>query len=294
MKKRILLLVIGIVLFLGELVSATDYYVSASGSDSNPGTQISPWGHCPGMSGWSGSATLSAGDIVYFRSQDTWAYTGSSQNQFLNCQGGVTYIGDEWGSGTRAKFVGPGGGLEVYNNMVSINDDHATYETTLKGFEIDGNNATTNGCIIGWGTTKNLLGAKKRIVNCVGHDFGHDSDYKYAFGARGGANQEVSNFEILNNIAYNTQSDVLILYPTNEATTGKVSNGLLRGNNVYGGGRRGSQQGAGILMKNNVENVIVEFNYVHDTNHGIGIGDHTASHNIGHNITIRYNIIART
>jgi hypothetical protein len=274
--------------------TATYYVDFTAGNDSNAGTSDFPWKRCPGMIGWTGSASLAAGDTVYFDKGDTWTLT-STQNQLLNLLGGVTYDGSTWGTGTRAKFT-VSSGVEVYVNLVSMNDDHVTYETVLTGFELDCNDQKANGCLIGYGypMTKDLTGATKRIQNCVVHNCGPGvvgGSYKYAIGIKSMDGHTVSNVEILNNTVYNTDSDVIAIYPENTSTLNSCSNILIRGNNSYAGGRRGAQQGACILIKNDVNNVIVEFNYCHDSNQGITMETYGATFNAPRNIIIRHNII---
>jgi hypothetical protein len=81
---------------------AASYYVDTSGDDSNPGTKSAPWEHCPGMIGWSGSATLSPGDIVYFdsvySSQGSTITAHSNKNYYR--AGGGTLV--EYGNSTYA------------------------------------------------------------------------------------------------------------------------------------------------------------------------------------------------
>ncbi len=50
---------------------AADYYVSAAGSDTNPGTSAAPWRTIAKVN----SATLAAGDTIHFRCGDTWRET---------------------------------------------------------------------------------------------------------------------------------------------------------------------------------------------------------------------------
>jgi len=71
------------------------YYVSNSGNDANAGTELSPWAHHPWMSGWTGSATLTAGDTVLLNKGDTWhdtitlAANGSAGNPITISSYGV-------------------------------------------------------------------------------------------------------------------------------------------------------------------------------------------------------------
>jgi len=56
-----------------EKVQAATYYVSNSGNDALAGTsEATAWANCPGMTGWTGSATLKYGDTVRFRRGDSW------------------------------------------------------------------------------------------------------------------------------------------------------------------------------------------------------------------------------
>ena len=285
------------ILLFSSVTFAANYYVDIkAGNDNNNGTINTPWKYCPGMVGYTGTGTLVAGDVVYFDRGDTWTLTINS-NYLLNMVGGVTYNGSTWGTGTRAKFTVTGSVI-VNDNIVSMNADHATYETVLTGFELDGNDhSISGGCLIGNNTlTKpvNQTGAIKRIENCVVHNIGlgtPGTEYVYAIGVRSKSGVTVSNVEILNNTCYNTDSDVIMLYPTNEANTAKCSNILVRGNNSYGGGRYGTDVGACIVIKNDVDNVIIESNYCHDSNQGITMSTKDATFNAPRNITIRYNTI---
>jgi hypothetical protein len=68
---------------------AGTYYVAASGSDSNSGSETAPWAHLPGMKTWTGSHTPAAGDTFILRGCDvwgngnfpvTWNWSGTSGN----------------------------------------------------------------------------------------------------------------------------------------------------------------------------------------------------------------------
>lgn len=73
--KRILPITI-LILFLCSPVWAATYYVRNGGNDSASGADnANAWAHCPGMIGWTGSATLSAGDTVLFAQGDTWSFS---------------------------------------------------------------------------------------------------------------------------------------------------------------------------------------------------------------------------
>ncbi|MBV8376067.1 MAG: hypothetical protein JO279_03610, partial [Verrucomicrobia bacterium] len=127
-------------LVLGSFsADAATYYVSQmAGSDSNAGTSSgAPWKNCPGMAAYAGSRTLQPGDIVYFDRSNTWPVSGSG-GIFLT--GGVTYIGDSWGSGTTRAH------LQATNAMdsgVVAFSDHPTIPTIFQGFNVDANGQVT-------------------------------------------------------------------------------------------------------------------------------------------------------
>jgi hypothetical protein len=86
MNKK-LKLFLSIAIFLGSFLvfgigkaHATTYYIDySSGSDSANGTTTStPWKYSPGMPGFSGSYTHSAGDVFVFKGGVTWPITGQS------------------------------------------------------------------------------------------------------------------------------------------------------------------------------------------------------------------------
>src|SRR5581483_4845258 len=75
-----------IALFITGHLSATTYYVAASGSDSNNGTSTTtPWLHAPGMSTCTAtcaSTTIKPGDSIIFHGGDTWHFGNSSLTPF--------------------------------------------------------------------------------------------------------------------------------------------------------------------------------------------------------------------
>ncbi|MGP8153998.1 MAG: hypothetical protein ACLQBQ_07650 [Smithella sp.] len=74
--NKILFIPLVLLLMLGystTIFSATYYIDYASGSDANNGTSITqPWKRCPGMKGFSGSYSHSAGDVFVFKGGVIW------------------------------------------------------------------------------------------------------------------------------------------------------------------------------------------------------------------------------
>ena len=62
MKKTIIMLSVLLFVVIAATAQAATYYVSSSGSDSNPGTLTSPW-----KTIGKANSTLQAGDTVYIR-----------------------------------------------------------------------------------------------------------------------------------------------------------------------------------------------------------------------------------
>ncbi|HRY27712.1 MAG TPA: right-handed parallel beta-helix repeat-containing protein [Candidatus Moranbacteria bacterium] len=91
-------------LIWGNAEAATYYSDFSTGADSNSGTSIgAPWKYAPGMSGWSGSATLSSGDVVVLKGGETWTFTSTTANLWTIPVSGITIQGGQrletpWGT----------------------------------------------------------------------------------------------------------------------------------------------------------------------------------------------------
>ena len=105
-----------IILFLLIAIPAWSetYYVKTGGNDSLDGkSDGQAWATTSKV-----ESTVTNGDTVYFRSQDTWSSSGTPL--VLNATAGVTYDGSTYGSGTRAKFVGTAGANSGVYEVVRI------------------------------------------------------------------------------------------------------------------------------------------------------------------------------
>ncbi len=255
------------------------YYVSTSGDDRNSGTSpSSPWAHCPGMSGWSGSATLKSGDTVLFKNNETWAITSFSAST-----AGVTYDGAIWGTGTRAKFQ-----LTADVGGMAINKSNITFT----GIEIDG--AHHNFTLIITGSSGNISNIE--ISNCILHDnWNHQNEgstWVYPIAVAGWESGNMDTVRIINNTVYNAYHEGIILYTGNISSAGSASNIIVRGNTVYNTGEGSDKTyGAGLLIKNKIYNSTIEFNHFY--NNYVGIQFETNGVVNGHptGIIIRHNLI---
>ncbi|MFN3408109.1 MAG: immunoglobulin domain-containing protein [Limisphaerales bacterium] len=275
------------------------YVDFTAGNDNNPGTMTSPWRRCPGMVGWAGSATLQPGDTVYFDRADTWDIAANSSGPGLDLKAGVKYIGDEWdpqGVGPRRATLRAIGRHET--GVVRFWEDHATYVTWIKGFEINANGQRANLVDINhsyWRTGINK--GLKRIEDCVAHSNtgnGSEGDYKYGIIISDNspdASGWVANVEILNTKVYNTPRDGIVLYP---GSSGMISNIVVRGCEVYGTGTDPSYtEGHGLVAKGNVKNAVFEYCYSHDVNSSAMFlnGPETGSGPGPSGVVVRYNIL---
>jgi hypothetical protein len=242
------------------------------------------------MDGWYGSMTLSAGDTVYFDSSDTWTLSGGSQGLWI--EGGVTYDGDTWGGGTRAKFDV----TKTYPQSraaVLLVEDHPILETVFKGFEVDVNMMESRGIAINNGYRAGLSsdGATKRIENCYVHHIG-DSSYNYGIHVSGTTSVTVKNVEIIDCIVHDTPRSAICLYAGYTSDNCNIYNVTIRGCEVYRAHLNPSSLGAGILCKNHVEDILIEKNSIYDNNNNITIERTYSGALPPKNITIRYNLIA--
>ncbi|MGA1871806.1 MAG: right-handed parallel beta-helix repeat-containing protein [bacterium] len=312
LRFRLFLVIIIIFGCLLRANAATYYVVDGIGescNDSNSGTASAPWCNCPGMEDWSGSAILNPGDIVYFESDGTWNHNNTNSDHFFWIDGGVQYIGDEWGDGTRAKFTmdtsfscPPAGNNHM---IIAWFEDDANYETVFQGFELDFQEECATGIGMNFASGSawdpraqgDLTGAIKRIENCYIHNHYNTNNWNYPIIVQTGpynlTGWNSSNIEILNNIITDTARDAICLYPANDSDhiDNFISNVTIRGNDISfinctsepcGSNRKdggGYPAGSGFMMKNHSDNVIVEFNSVKNTygsgfvaNSEIGVG----------------------
>lgn len=279
---------------------AASYYVDQTGgNDSNTGTATSPWQRCPGMAGYSGSRTLSPGDVVYFDRADTWVVSSGTQGLWL--VGGVTYIGNEWGAGTSRAIIRAGANF-IDNGVVRFRD-HLTIATVFRGFEVDVAGRVATGIDINHGFWTLMNGATKRVEDNIVHGIYSDQNlgqYKYGIivSNHGDSRGYAENVEILKNEVYDSSRVGIALYPGDESADSRIKNITVRGNTIY---RVGTDPnyccGEGIAIKGYVVDAYVEYNYVHDTD-GASIffnSNETNHYGTGpQNIHVRYNLITNS
>ena len=284
------------VAFATSVAHAATYYVDQTmGDDANSGTSPgTPWKNAPGMSAYTGLGKLTPGDTMFFNSASTWLVTGT---QGIYLTGGVTYIGNGWGTGTRARLKAS---TDIASAVVRFKDD-PSFPTIFKGFEVDANSKVTNGIEMNHSFYAGpLTGATKRIEDVIVHHVWSSTakgQYKYGIivSNHGGTAAEVANVEILYSAIHDTSRDALPLYPGDENANCIIRNVVVRGNTVYNTGQDQSYgAGAGIIVKGRVIDATIENNYIFNTvAAGIFINGNETNHfGFGPtNIHIRYNIV---
>lgn len=280
MKKYITLLLIAFVLCFAGQAWATTYYVRSGGNDSSAGTSdATAWARCPGMSGWAGSTSLVSGDTVYFRSQDTW--TSSSNPAVLNATAGVTYVGNVYGTGTRAKLQKTGAIQFIVQVIVS--------NVTVRGFELDGNSQLSGeGVGISYFNCSANI-SNITIDNCIIHNVGGADDYRYGIVISPQSSYTVSNVTISNCQIYTITHEGIVIYPSTSGS-GVIYNTTITGCTIYNTGVYNSTFGIGIALKNNVQGTIIEKNYIYNNPRaGIQINTDNTSPT---GTTVRYNKIS--
>lgn len=276
-------------------VSGRAYYIDqSSGSDQNSGIRPhEAWKNCPGMEAYSGPMTLQPGDTVYFDSSDKWIVSGI---QGILLKGGVTYIGDSWGSGIRAEIIA---GTDLASGVVRF-QDNTTIPTIFKGFNVDANRKVATGIDINHTHSALMNGAAKRVENCdIHHVWSRTSLNQYKYGIiisnYGGPKGYCENVEILNCRVHDISRDAICLYPS-DMEGSRIRNITVRGCEVYNSGQDPDYgAGSGICIKGYVVDAYIEYNYIHDVKaSGLFINSNETRHYPGtgpENIHLRYNIV---
>jgi hypothetical protein len=170
--------------------------------------------------------------------------------------------------------------------------DHPIHPTVVKGFEVDGQGKMLDLIAISHdgSCTSDMVGATKRIEGCKVHDTGI-GNYYYGIVVAPNHGTTVANVEILDNEVYHTAWSALTVYPWYQGATNAVRDVVIRGNHVHD--TLGPQGSHGIMMcGDDVDNVLIERNYVHDIAHyGLEFCSKAASGI--HGIVARHNVVTR-
>ena len=230
---------------------------------------------------------------MYLKRDETWPVSGP---QGIYLTGGVTYIGNSWGSGESKARILAAADLDA--GVVRFRDD-PVYETVFEGFDVDGNGKVTTGIDINHRYWSLMNGATKRAMDCDVHNTSSRQvlgQYKYGIIVSncGGVGGYAENVEIVGCRVHDTSRDAICLYPGDQNENCRIKNVTVRNCEVYSTGQDPDYgAGAGIIVKGNVQDAIIEYNYVHDTKGAMMFvnGNENRHYGVGPtNIHIRYNI----
>lgn len=267
-------------------VRAATYYVKADGNDNLDGlSDRNAWATIIKV-----QATVKSGDVVYFRSQDTWA----GINPVLVPVAGVTYDGSNYGNGTRATLRATSRASS--NGLVQIR----VSDLIFRGFKVDANKLSMSGVAIGYtypmpkSDISNITVHNCEITNGIKED-NPDPAFYYALhvSMSGWAAQTASNITITDNIVHDAGHEGIAIYPQTSSAS-RVNNVLVRGNTICNTGQAGGNRQNPIDIVNDSDNVIVEFNSVYNCPSGISM---TCYGPIQYNapspngVVIRYNLL---
>jgi hypothetical protein len=296
--------------------AGNSYYVAKNGSDSNPGTETSPW-----LTIQKAVNTVSAGDTVYVKEgnyNEKVSFVGSPANLTFKAYSGTKPVISGIG------LTGSGDGIIYIRN---------TDYLTIDGFEIAHTTASTGGYgVYAYRDIDHLT-----LKNLTIHDINRggvriDGTYDNAGAQRPAMNGSVTNLLIDGIQVYDTNrvipsDEITSLIRVNGAEiknsvfhdpglnpldrSGAVAlgkNGVdlkngcanisIHDNEIYGSGYTygGSSMGTmweGIYIDNNAQNqgnIKIYNNYIHDTWGGIELGSEEAGHTTLTNVDIYNNI----
>ena len=216
----------------------TDLYVSTNGSDSNAGTQASPF---KTISHAADSAK--AGTTVHVA-------PGTYQGGFKTTANGVTYVSDQkWG----AKIVTKGSPDMAWDNRGD--------NVTINGFEVDGSGSSTR---IGLYTA----GSNSVIENSKVHDLAHDpskaNDDGGGAGVYGDGYYGDTNITLRGNEIYNigpAGQNSSLIHGIYHSTTGTIAKNFVHDN-----------AGVGIHLWHDARSLTIDDNTSVKNNMGIWVG----------------------
>lgn len=262
------------------------YYVKNGGSDSLDGlSDRTAWATVAKV-----QATAKSGDIVYFRSQDTWT---SAAPPVLTATAGVTYDGASYGTGTRATLQAVGHAVNWPNySVVKIEAGNVTF----KGFNVDANHYRCGGIYLGYLSAVDI--GNTIIDNCIVHGIGGASgDWIYGIQVGNKNGRTISNTAITNCTVHDTFHEGIAIYAGWSNANNRNDGVLVRGCTVYdtGTGSAPGTTSAALLVCNDSRDVTVEYCNLYGSNIGVWLRvspsyEGSVSY-APQNLTVRYNLI---
>ena len=264
-------------------------YVSTSGSNSNSGADST---HAVQTLAYAESIA-SAGDTVCLKRGETFNITSQLQVTTSGTSGSpIVWDGYMWGTGDTAEIFNAT--TEWYPLWV-----HQCRYRVFQNFVYNGNNVGDSyGIVIGGNTDQNNE-HDITIQNCEIKNIGADDDYAIGILLKPCAN-DIYNITIDNNRIHHISAHAVALYPCRTDQVGHPSYGqdsliTISNNRIWDYRRYTGNSGAGILVNNEADSVIIEYNYVENTNtnalNNIAIGHNESASGPYYptNTIIRYN-----
>ncbi len=269
-------------------VRGIDYYVSASGNDSNSGTSSSaPWKSLSKVEGMMSTFTSKANNenvTVYFNNADSWSY---SDRFDITCTGtaahpitfdGTTWGGNAAGSSKAALQRASTSGYEMvrlkYGNGTSSPDIYVV----LKGFDINGNHMQQSiPLLIENPSSVTILDNK---IHDVDYNSGWIPGIRFTTTANTGGTMTIGNFVVEGNEIYGTGVHGIAFYPatgTENDHTGpnldNVANITVNNNIIHSYGNCSSTTYGGGIQVMSCAGGIISGNTIYDSagNDGFGI-----------------------
>jgi hypothetical protein len=284
--KKVLL---GFLYAISISASATTYYVSTSGSDTNNGlTMSTPWKTLA----YAESKAIDPGDIIALKRGDSFYLTGKLHiNQVGSESDHIIWDGGLWGTGAKATITAASGLIYVF----ALNQcSHLTFQNII----FNGQNRENCAIVIG-GPYYNQNGEHDIIVqDCEFYDFGA-SDSIYAILVETW-NNDISNITIRRNIIDGVGQAGIGFYcgRSNMGATPAFENDIYIGyNTITNFSRDPAGTGEAIVINSGVHGGIIEHNTISagpESNTGYGIIYASGEPRTGYfpeNIITRYNDI---
>jgi len=268
-------------------VWAAQYYVKSGGNDNSDGlSDATAWATIGKV-----TAMVERGDVVLFRSQDTWT---SPSLPVLAATSGVTYDGATYGSGGRAVLKASADWGYPQCGVVDL----SVSDVTFRGFEVDGDNRNAYGIAIGNYPTEDI--SNIIVDDCVVHNIGPVSQqdpeiwlYGILVSSKHSSPVAVGNVIIRDTVVYDTYHEGIAVYPSWTRPNQRVDGVLITGCTVYNAAANSNGGGVGVAINNDADNVTVEFSHLYNNNgHGIWVRtSREAAVGAPNNMVVRYNII---
>jgi uncharacterized repeat protein (TIGR02059 family) len=297
-----------IILFLtiDSIVSATTYYVSTTGNNSNDGLTIStPWATLA----WAESHATTAGDVIALKKGDIWLIDNVLDINSGGISGNpIIWDGSLWGTGANAiiKANSDGGGSPKWNSLTHI---AGCQYVTMQNITFDENNKFRSSVVaIGGapgdeGPTPQNNEAYITIQDCSIINNGDGlGGYNCGIFIRTW-NTNMSNITIQRNTVDGANNHTIVVYPGRTDLPGclapyETSNVYIGYNTCTNMGKNDDGTYCGIGIFNKVTGAIIEHNTITEgSGHGPGIAISSNEPILGWfptGVIVRYNDVRMT